>query len=94
MIAHDFKVLDTKTKAILKLDHKDLTSQIFRNEPEIIQSYEIVNAFEQHPQFNDICASSKDYSMRNIRDWKDSKDGSSHEDLALANVINEDGTLK
>ena len=68
IIAHESKVIDAKTKAIFNFDRKDLSSQIIKNEPEINQSHEIVGIVSKKcPQFDESCASSKDYSMRNTR---------------------------
>ena len=44
MIVCKSKVLDTNMKTILNLYHKDMSSQIFKNGSEIIQSYEIVGS--------------------------------------------------
>ena len=68
MIARESEGLDTKKKAILHFDHKNIYSQIVRNDPEIIQHYEIVGSVsKKSPQFNESCALSKDCSMSNTR---------------------------
>ena len=73
---------------ILQFDHKDLTSQMLKNEHEIIQSYEIVgSSSKKYPQLNEYCAPSKYCSTINTQDCKEIKDATSEKEKSILSKL-------